>query len=77
MTTLHVITPTYRQATDYGKDLGFTLAAIKHITQASQLLSLHRAEIHVLPEARDMHNYADLIRRATAKQATLVDAEEA
>lgn len=75
--TIHVVTDTYAQAVQYGKDQGFTLAAIKHITQAHQLAGLHRAELHILPEAEKLGNLPALLRAAKAKQATLVYAEEA
>lgn len=75
--TLHIIAATHQQAIDYGKDLGFTLAAIKPIQSAYQLASAFRPQVHVLPEARDLRNYHDLIRAAERQQAVITYAEEA
>lgn len=76
MNLLHIITPTYRQATDYARDLGIPTAAVRHITSAHQLLSTFKTEIHVLPEAMELPNYNALVAAAERRRAVLVYAEE-
>lgn len=76
MSYLHVITTSTDDAMAYGRDLGYPTAAIRHVTTTTNLLGTQRAEVHVLPDARSLPNYASLIRAAEGRKATMVYAEE-
>lgn len=77
MNLLYIITPSTDDALAYGRDLGYHTAAIRIVTTTTGLLGTQRAEVHVLPDAQALPNYAALIRAAEARQATIVYPEEA
>lgn len=77
MTYLYIITTSTEEALAYGRDLGYPTAAIRIVTTTTGLLGTQRAEVHVLPDAQSLPNYAALIRAAEARQATIVYPEEA
>lgn len=76
MSILYAITPSIEHALTYGRDLGYPTAAIRRVTTTTSLLGTQRAEVHVLPDAKSLPNYASLIRAAEGRKATMVYAEE-